>query len=550
MRKYLKVFAVLFALVILGGIFTIFSNSVGASGKEFSDVYMSPSTDAYKAIYWAVDKGVTTGIKNTDRFAPEDPCTRSQAVTFLWRLAGKPNPKTTKSSFSDIDSKFKKERPEMYKAILWASEKKIVAGYSDGTFRPNTKCSRAHIATFLYRYAGKPGFNKYSKQKSPFTDVSKSIGKDMYPAILWAKDKGITTGISGTSKFSPKGDCSRKQIVTFLWRYEGKPIATPTPTPVPNASFKRVTLDGNVDHSYVAKDYCYIESKKYFLLLEKDVKLPGDFTKNVDAIIDELESQLGLRYDPDDFDYSAGSNFSNFYDTGKDPWTDFEYGRKIPILILVDRNDSGYNSRASDNFVLLYSYDLMTDDVWNSVPSYKNNPGRRLGYFDYSELAHELTHVITLRHCHMTQILDEGIAQYLMNVVIDKLADKYPSLAKVRDNRYDFDYEVPETVTAENAERIFIEDYEKKQGLGDCSHYTYGKYLFMYLNQKHGANYYKKYSDACVTRSLDASSGYDEATAKKFANTLKSTFGNDVFTRFGAWCVEKDVLQNVSVPSN
>ena len=557
MRRYLKVFTVLLALVMLGGIFTIAPSAVSASDKKFSDVDLSPSSDGYKAIYWAVDKGVTTGIKNTDKFAPEDACTRSQAVTFIWRLAGKPSTKISKSSFSDIDSKFKKDRPEMYKAILWATEKKIVAGYSDGTFRPNTKCSRAHIVTFLYRYAGKPGFSNYSKQKSPFTDVKTSIGKDMYPAILWAKDKGVTTGISGTKKFDPNGTCTRKQIVTFLWRYDGKPAAKPTakptatatPSPVPNGKdttpYKKITLDGNADRWYYTTDYCYLESDKYVLLMEKDLRIPGDFKVNMDAIIDELESVLQLEYDPDDFDYCGVSNLAVYYD-GFNPWENWNLGKKIPIFIMADRKDEGWIPNASGNELVLTSYYLLTDDIWNSVPSYKDNDVRRGTYYDYSEAIHELTHVITLRHSELTDILAEGIAEYTPDPVIDRLSDKYPSIAKVKENRFLWDYDVPESVNSENAERIFLEDYRKKQGNDGCSQYVYGEYLCKYLSETNGTGFFKKFIDQARKNNLSAKKLYDDPEAiKAYAETLKQVFGKDLFTKFGAWCVEKNVLQKV-----
>ncbi|MBO4459152.1 MAG: S-layer homology domain-containing protein [Clostridiales bacterium] len=555
MRRYLKVFTVLLALVMFGGIFAILP--VSASDKKFSDVTLSPSSDGYKAIYWAVDKGVTTGIKNTDKFAPEDACTRSQAVTFIWRLAGKPSPKTGKSSFSDIDSKFKKDRPEMYKAILWATEKKIVAGYSDGTFRPNTKCSRAHIVTFLYRYAGKPDFKNYSAKKSPFTDVKTSIGKDMYPAILWAKDKGITTGISGTKKFDPKGTCTRKQIVTFLWRYDGKsaskptatPTATATPSPVPNGKdttpYKKVTLDGVADHFLVTTDYCYLESDKYVLLLDKDVRIPGDFKINLDAIIDELEDFLQLEYAPKDFEYGNVPDNSVYYD-GFNPWNDWYLGTKIPIFIVSDRTDAGRIPIASDNFVVLVSYYLLPDDLWNSVPSYRDNEWRRGTYYDYSEAVHELTHTITMRHTKLTNILCEGIAEYTPDPVIDRLAGKYPSLAKVKENRYPWDYKVPESVDSQNAERIFLEDYRGCEGDYDCAHYVYGEYLCKYISEKNGTGFFKKFVDKAKANNLYINTYYDDPEAvKKYADTLKQVFGKDLFTKFGAWCVEKNVLQKV-----
>ena len=100
----------------------------------------------YKPVLWAVEKGITTGVSKT-KFNPQGVCTRAQTVTFLWRMANKPAPKTTKNKFKDVKSK-----DYFYKAVLWASEKKIVAGYSDGTFKPQGKCLRRQMVTFLYKY--------------------------------------------------------------------------------------------------------------------------------------------------------------------------------------------------------------------------------------------------------------------------------------------------------------------------------------------------------------------------------------------------------------
>ena len=100
----------------------------------------------YNAVLWAVEQGITTGVSKT-KFNPKGVCTRAQTVTFLWRMAGKPTTKTTKNKFKDV-----KKSDYFYKATLWASDKKIVAGYSDGTFKPQGKCLRRQMVTFLYKY--------------------------------------------------------------------------------------------------------------------------------------------------------------------------------------------------------------------------------------------------------------------------------------------------------------------------------------------------------------------------------------------------------------
>ena len=111
---------------------------------KFTDV--KKSDYFFKPVIWAVEKGITTGVSKT-KFNPQGVCTRAQTVTFLWRMADKPQPKTTENKFKDV-----KAKDYFYQAVLWASEKKIVAGYNDNTFRPQGKCLRRQMVTFLYKY--------------------------------------------------------------------------------------------------------------------------------------------------------------------------------------------------------------------------------------------------------------------------------------------------------------------------------------------------------------------------------------------------------------
>ena len=188
---------------------TVLFTDVPFSGKYYSN-----------AVYWAVNNGITNGYTDSDgyarRFIPENFCTREAVVTFLWRLAGKPEPKSMNSPFSDV----KDRNRYYYKAVLWAVEKGITKGYSDGTFRPNDTCLREHVVTFLYRYAGKPA---PKTAKNPFNDVYKS--DYYYNAAIWANENGIAKGYSDgphAGGFGPKLDCLREHVVTFLYRYAQK----------------------------------------------------------------------------------------------------------------------------------------------------------------------------------------------------------------------------------------------------------------------------------------------------------------------------------------
>ena len=111
---------------------------------KFKDV---KNTDYFfKPVIWAVEKSITTGVSKT-KFDPQGVCTRAQTVTFLWRLANKPAPKAKTCKFKDV-----KKKDYFYNPVIWASEQKIVAGYSDGTFKPQGKCLRRQMVTFLYKY--------------------------------------------------------------------------------------------------------------------------------------------------------------------------------------------------------------------------------------------------------------------------------------------------------------------------------------------------------------------------------------------------------------
>ena len=162
-------------------------------------------------VYWAADNVITKGYDNV-YFGPQNNCTREAVVTFLWRLAGKPEPKTTKNPFSDVSSD-----KYYYKAVLWAAENGITKGYKDGTFRPDDTCLREHVVTFLYRYAGSPSVKP---TVNPFNDVK--LSDYYYRAAVWANENGIANGYSEgehAGGFGPKLDCLREHVVTFLCRF-------------------------------------------------------------------------------------------------------------------------------------------------------------------------------------------------------------------------------------------------------------------------------------------------------------------------------------------
>ena len=177
------------------------------SAVGFSDV-QDPSHPFYKAIYWAADAGITKGYSD-GTFGIDKPCTRGEAVMFLWRMAGQPAPaESMKSPFSDVP-----KTHAFFKAVLWASQRGIAKGYSDGTFGINGTCTRGHIMMFIWRFKGQPA--PKAAAQSPFSDVPKTHA--FYKAILWGSQTGVTNGFSDGT-FGIDKNCTRGQIVTFLYR--------------------------------------------------------------------------------------------------------------------------------------------------------------------------------------------------------------------------------------------------------------------------------------------------------------------------------------------
>ena len=181
-----------------------------APEKTAADYFADVPANSYyaDAVLWAAKNGITGGIGN-GLFGPNQPCTRAQIVTFLWRAAGSPEPKTM-SSFADVSM-------DAYyaKAVAWAVENGITTGTGDGKFSPDATCTRAQSVTFLFRAIG-----KLVDSKAEFSDV---LADSYYAnAVDWAVENGVTNGI-GDGLFGPDNSCTRAQIVTFLYRaYQGK----------------------------------------------------------------------------------------------------------------------------------------------------------------------------------------------------------------------------------------------------------------------------------------------------------------------------------------
>ena len=195
-----------YSFVMPDGKVSVEAEFVKTAATSFADV----PANAYfaDAVKWAVDKGITNGLSDT-MFGPYESCTRAQIVTFLWRAAGSPEPKTA-SSFTDVPAS-----AYYAKAVAWAVENGITNGMTETTFAPDATCTRGQSVTFLYR-----ALKGTASGSANFTDVKPDA---FYAdAVSWAVANNVTNGTSNTT-FSPNADCTRAEIVTFLYRaYQGK----------------------------------------------------------------------------------------------------------------------------------------------------------------------------------------------------------------------------------------------------------------------------------------------------------------------------------------
>ena len=184
----------------------------GTECHRCGDTRLTPFNDVQEESYyeapvaWAVEKGITNGISGTE-FGSTGTCIRAQVVTFLWRAAGEPEPKSMVNPFVDVQAGSYYEKP-----VLWAVENGITNGTDATHFGPGEPCNRATVVTFLWRAAGKP---EPQSDASAFTDVPANAW--FADPVLWALENGITNGISGT-EFGSTGICVRAAVVTFLYR--------------------------------------------------------------------------------------------------------------------------------------------------------------------------------------------------------------------------------------------------------------------------------------------------------------------------------------------
>ncbi len=208
----LRIFAKTTDYLLIGTANPFYGTQLWRRANTDPDAFVNPFIDVdeedyyYESVMWAVQEGITTGTTPIT-FSPNDPCQRAQALTFLWRAMGSPEPEGSENPFVDV-----KESDFFYKAVLWAVENGITNGVSATEFAPYAVCNRAHVVTFLHRTLGMPDAGS---DVNPFTDVRE--GDFYYEAVLWAVENGVTNGVTADT-FAPADDCLRAHVVTFLYR--------------------------------------------------------------------------------------------------------------------------------------------------------------------------------------------------------------------------------------------------------------------------------------------------------------------------------------------
>ncbi|MBR4734236.1 MAG: hypothetical protein IK081_15905 [Lachnospiraceae bacterium] len=301
---------------------------------------------------------------------------------------------------------------------------------------------------------------------------------------------------------------------------------------------KKISFSGNASDHVKTDRLSYYEGEKFVLLLDKDLDMPGDFAKNIGLIIDELERLTGLSYSIDQLNKYSGDAL--YY--GYNPWKNISFGTKVPIYVRVDYDDAGLIPCACDRYMLYYSYRLFSKEVLNSVPSYRNNPFRYQSMERYYEIAHELTHVLTLRHATLTEIMTEGSADYYAIKVIKSLANKYSVFSESLNSMF-FSGSVSKNVTPDNAEAVFRNDYKDLTHGDRGDQYTLGRMMCSFLAKNYGETFLKKYVEAAEKAGynyfgLNTRKIKDDDDRNKHVEILKQIFGDDVFRRFGTYYQE------------
>ena len=298
-----------------------------------------------------------------------------------------------------------------------------------------------------------------------------------------------------------------------------------------------ITLSGNRDDHVITDRYGVYEGRKFFLFLDKDLDIPGDFGDNIELIMETLEEKIGFPFDL--FGREGHMYFASSAFEGKDPWKDFDNGTKLAIYVMADRKDEHLVSFASADAAVFVLYELFSDELWNSVESYRENDWRRDEFVNYETIAHELTHSLTSRYYEgITRIMTEGSAEYYAELALTALKDHSKDFKERYERMVSMNTEwIDETITKDNAESFFADDYRDLSHADRGDEYTFGRVFCEFLGETYGETFMEEYLKAAKDRGLGSQycGSNNNVEPEKHAELMKELFGDDVFIRFAEW---------------
>ncbi|MCR5531018.1 MAG: InlB B-repeat-containing protein [Lachnospiraceae bacterium] len=308
----------------------------------------------------------------------------------------------------------------------------------------------------------------------------------------------------------------------------------------PNSGLNKLTLSGNPEDRFITDKYYYMEGEKFFLFLDKDLDLPGDFADNIAIIMDELEKEIGLLFDNVGELRPVTSNDIVLCD----PWKAISVGKKLPIYVLVDRDKASYIpvSSSDGRYVVFYFFELYSKEFVDSVPEYKNNPMLFEDHVQYEAMAHELTHALSGRfYAGITNTMSEGSAEYYCNLVMKNLSETKEAFKKSYDS-YEASkmYRISTDVTSETAETVIAGDFSNVSFANRGPQYMLGRMLCEFLAESYGTNFFIDYLTMAKEKGLTSEHNEENPISqpKEHAKAMKELYGADVFARFGEWYQE------------
>ena len=353
-------------------------------------------------------------------------------------------------------------------------------------------------------------------------DVSRVLG-------IAHGDNQTNTGYSGKISIENLKPGTYKAYV-YAYAYDGSYFKASTiqftilpPTP------KKITLSGREKDHVITDGFCYVESDKFVLLIDKGADIPGDLEKNVKRIMKDLESKTGLKF-------NNGRKLWSFrwgdVIYGYAPWEGFDFGNKLPIFISVASRLNDGSSNACAEFVELSLSELISDEVWKKYEAGYEKDNRL-----YYVIAHELTHVLTNRYADMNRIMKEGCADYYAKLVVNGM--NYEGFAGSKEYvNFNMPSQLKDTITTKSAEKLFRSDYKDRPVFEETERYIYGRMLCEVLMANYGESFLRDYlSDLEKAGYAYPTFCGDPSAAQRDEMTeiLKKRFGSDVFKKFAAY---------------